>query len=420
MNIIPPGKEGEPLKLPSQVVDELRSWSHSQLKPETLRILRMRKLNEINAYAIVICVREEEPQPKSLAPESLATQNEWIPHRERNEIADGFKMGFVNMCERVRMVQEHNTVSSFQFIKGGDLLKYRRFPHYKEVKHLLKRSDEIREGKHFISHRWFSPTHPDPDGKQLALLRPCLEADSFYWVDFSCIPQKPRTQQEESLFRDSISWLPSLMFNMNFIVLRFEDDGYVDRAWCFFELLAATVLSHQIRFVNDQSAAGEKEQIEINVLQSTLLEGRLPPDLGVTDNVDRDAIEKAAETVTTFFKLRLIDHYMILGQEISGQDFFFGEDPYYLMATCDFSRVMVWSLKKAQEHQMSLVELGHSGDGNFFVRLAEKEAFCHATNPYSFSRRITRDEARQQWLVINKHRPDSASNLFYILSSMIE
>lgn len=147
----------------------------------------------------------------------------------------------------------------------------------------------------------------------------------------------------------------------------------------------------------------------------------MPPGLGITDSADQAAIEEAAETVIAFLKLRLVEHYMGLGQVISGQDFFFGEDPYYLMATCDFSPVMVWAFKKAREHQMTLVELGHDHcNSNFFVKMAEKEMFRHTTNPYSFSRRITRDEARLGWLIINKHRPDSASNLFYILSSMIE
>lgn len=170
---------------------------------------------------------------------SQALQDEWMPHRKRNEIADGFKKEFFNLCERARLVQEHGMVSSFKFIQGSDLIKCRRFPHYNEVKHLLKRFDEIKSAKNFISHRWFCPTHPDPDGRQLALLRPCLEANAFYWIDFTCLPQKSRTQEEEAVFRDSIRWLPSLMFDMSFIVLRFEGDGYVERAWCFFELLAA-------------------------------------------------------------------------------------------------------------------------------------------------------------------------------------
>ena len=92
----------------------------------------------------------------------------------------------------------------------------------------------------------------------------------------------------------------------------------------------------------------------------------------------------------------------------------------YLMATCDFSNVMIWAFKKARKHRMSLVEMGRGGDSNFFTKMAEKEVFRHATNPNSFPRGITRDEARLGWLIINKHNEDSAFNLVYILSSIIK
>merc|ERR1712187_619153 len=87
-----------------------------------------------------------------------------------------------------------------------------------------------------VSHRWESPTFPDPSGTQLAVMKERLAADSkieFVWIDFSCMPQGKRTKNEEKEF-------DSMLPNINLIylasqVLIIMDSSYFSRFWTFFE-----------------------------------------------------------------------------------------------------------------------------------------------------------------------------------------
>jgi len=344
-----------------------------------------------------------------------------LKSEERNQLADIQKEDFVALCEKARLIEEHLLVSSFLFIRGSDLLACSRLPMYSEVKHRLRAYDEIEGSKNLISHRWLSTSHPDPGGKQLRLLSKSIDPAQYYWIDSCCFPQKPRTPSEEKAFRDGISWLPSLFFGMNFLVLRCRDDGYLGRAWCFFELIAATVLGRSISYIVENSGDNHDDEAASRLLTATLLRGSLLPGMGVTDSVDLPAIEDGVKAITMYFKLHFIEHYMGLGQRISEQKLFFGEDPYSLLSICDISQAMAWAFQIMKQHGMRLVDLTQDyWDSNCFSKLAQKEVFRHTTNPYNFSRKIVRNDSVQGWLIMNKHNFDPATNLFYILTSMIQ
>lgn len=351
------------------------------------------------------------------------TEIQWLSHKQRNDIADAYKEKFHSLEEQTRMVEEHPFLPSFNFVKGSDLLSCNSLPLYREVRHKLKSYKDINEAeRYFVSHRWLDKNHPDPDGKHLQMLKSQAKKDAYYWIDFSCLPQEPRTKEESALFSESISRLPSLMFNMNLIVLRCQNDGYLERAWCFVELLSGNILGQQIGYITDETMmATTINNSERDMLEYALLEEKLPSQLSVTNSSDLEVLRDTTKTVATFFKLRLVEHYMTLGQLLSNQKLFFGEDPYYFVAVCDFSKVMVWVFNKAKELGMELVNLTQdSFDHNFFVKMAEKENFRHAINPYSLPKKVTLDESRLGWLIINKHTSDSAYNLFYIITSMIK
>jgi len=174
----------------------------------------------------------------------------------------------------------------------------------------------------------------------MKLLKERIVPEAYYWIDYSCVPQKPRTIGEDTLFRENLKWLPSLLFGMNVIVLRCRDDGYFGRAWCFFETLAANVLGQTISYIaEDARSESDYSSDERRVLEQTLLNMDLPESLDA-DPADLEIIRTIAQNVAFFFKLRVVEHYMELAQDISDQKLFFAEDPYYFMATCDFSEGM--------------------------------------------------------------------------------
>jgi hypothetical protein len=92
---------------------------------------------------------------------------------------------------------------------------------------------------HFISHRWLSPTHPDPGGVQLAQLKQGLPDDALVWCDYSCLPQEPRTPSEDEVFRREIDSVPELIKQSWVVVLGTDTDDYDRRAWCQFEAVLA-------------------------------------------------------------------------------------------------------------------------------------------------------------------------------------
>jgi hypothetical protein len=262
---------------------------------------------------------------------------------------------------------------------------------------------------------------PDPSGRQLELLKHRLSGDAFYWIDFCCLPQKPRTVSDEQAFRQSLGLLPSMMFDTSFMILRLDGDGYFRRAWCFFETLAANVLGKEISYaLESPTMAALVEGEERDAMESALLQGSIPSGLEVTDPLDLAAISDAAETVGTFLRLRSLEHYMALGQTVSSGNLFFGEDPYYFLATCNLSELIRWSFQQARRHGLRLVELSRDySEENFFERLAGIDHFRHTVNPYALPKKVVLDQSRLGWFIINKHAQTSAANLFYILTSMI-
>jgi hypothetical protein len=358
-----------------------------------------------------------------ITPESVPrdSDSQWLPREARYVVADIYKEVFLERIKSANLIQDAPALGSLKMIKGSDLKRFKQLPEYRNIKNLLKSLNSLPQGskKFFISHRWLSPNQPDPNGVQMSLLRENIQPDSYYWIDYSCLPQKPRTTEEETLFRESLKWLPTLFFGIDVIVLRCHDDGYFNRAWCFFELFAAHVLGKKIEYILEKKAL-DNFVAERQVLEKTLLNMDLPDNLGTAEPMYLESIRLNVQNVAFFFKLRVVEHYMILGQEISSGHLFFLEDPYYFMAVCDFSEVMLWMFDKAKTVGMQLNDLSADYIGqNFFMKIAEKEKFQNITGDYALHKKVCLDEARLLWFYDNRFSGDSATNLFYKISSMI-
>src|SRR5262245_3535238 len=72
--------------------------------------------------------------------------------------------------------------------------------------------------------------------------RPLLAAllDRIHvWYDYSCLPQPPRTDEEETLFRDGLEHLVAFQIVGRTAVVLEEAEDYLSRAWCTLEALVA-------------------------------------------------------------------------------------------------------------------------------------------------------------------------------------
>jgi hypothetical protein len=71
----------------------------------------------------------------------------------------------------------------------------------------------------FVSHFWRTHDHPDPDGQYLRLLQAELQPQhwSYIWVDWTCIPQSPRSKAEEAYFLRSLETMSGIIRNCGFV-----------------------------------------------------------------------------------------------------------------------------------------------------------------------------------------------------------
>ena len=98
----------------------------------------------------------------------------------------------------------------------------------------------------FVSHYWRAPDHPDPEAADLSLLRQDLDTLewSYIWVDWTCMPQVPRSGVQQTFFKKGLARIPMLLRDCEFM-WRFPT--FEPRAWILYEV-AAWVLDHRSFF----------------------------------------------------------------------------------------------------------------------------------------------------------------------------
>ena len=91
---------------------------------------------------------------------------------------------------------------------------------------------DYRENMLATSHRWEHPDEPDTKGKQLAALKRYLDDHpeiEYVWFDFPCMPQKPRSPEDEDEFAEMLSNVNVIFLGMRVLVLL--DISYMSRFW---------------------------------------------------------------------------------------------------------------------------------------------------------------------------------------------
>lgn len=93
----------------------------------------------------------------------------------------------------------------------------------------------LRTNCFFASHFWQTKDNPDPDGKHLRLLQNELQPQSwsYIWVDWTCIPQHPRSERENAYFLRSLQTMPAIIRNSGFI---WYYPPFEARLWILFEM----------------------------------------------------------------------------------------------------------------------------------------------------------------------------------------
>jgi hypothetical protein len=143
----------------------------------------------------------------------------------------------------------------------------------------------------FISHRWTSSSHPDPDGKQLDKLK-ALES-CYIIYDYSSFPQDMSRRGAERNLRQVLEAMNTFVDNV--VVL--ADPEYLTRGWCLYEYISAS-LTHR-------SVCDEINAPPLVRLRNLVASDPNPPGLGSTYREARNAksqlLLEAVNTVLPVF-----------------------------------------------------------------------------------------------------------------------
>ncbi|KAH8686470.1 hypothetical protein BGZ61DRAFT_454517 [Ilyonectria robusta] len=94
----------------------------------------------------------------------------------------------------------------------------------------------------FVSHFWQTKDHPDPNGEYLHLLQENLRLQtwSYIWIDWTCIPQYPRSQKEEAYFLRTLQTMSGIIRNSGFVWFY---PPFEARMWILYEVAEYTLTS---------------------------------------------------------------------------------------------------------------------------------------------------------------------------------
>ena len=92
----------------------------------------------------------------------------------------------------------------------------------------------------FVSHRWLQKGNPDPEHVQLRAVQSYLQLNpnfEYVFYDYSALPQHPRNEEEDQIFKDGLLMLNHVIDVSEMLVLCNSD--FHTRAWCIVEQLIA-------------------------------------------------------------------------------------------------------------------------------------------------------------------------------------
>jgi hypothetical protein len=108
----------------------------------------------------------------------------------------------------------------------------------------LEEIAELKPPPLFASHIWETPWHPDPTGRQLSQILG-WQKSGYIWLDYLCLPQGARTEEEDARFKRTLGCLSALQSCMDTKTIQDEYDkrDWERRGWTIVEALIGDVPS---------------------------------------------------------------------------------------------------------------------------------------------------------------------------------
>lgn len=148
----------------------------------------------------------------------------------------------------------------------------------------------------FVSHFWDSHNDPDPGGKYLQRiqLELRLQSWSYVWVDWTCLPQHPRRDTEETYFMRALKTMPAIIRNCGFM---WHYPPFEPRLWILYEVAEYTLsCTDELQAFDDnkQFLDHVKEMCEVGVRATLSKHGY------------RCTIERDKEFITAWLELLVL------------------------------------------------------------------------------------------------------------------
>lgn len=157
----------------------------------------------------------------------------------------------------------------------------------------------------FVSHFWHTHGNPDPGGKYLQLMQKELEAQpwSYIWVDWICMPQEPRSENEEGYFLQALRTMPAIIRNCGFM---WYYPGFEPRMWILYEV-AEYVLTCE----------GAREQLATEDIKDYMGHVEEMREAGVVATLDKHGykckFDRDKEFITSWLELLiLLDRLLVV------------------------------------------------------------------------------------------------------------
>jgi len=92
-----------------------------------------------------------------------------------------------------------------------------------------------RNNSFFVSHFWRTRDDPDPGGEYLRLHQSQLKGQEwqYIWVDWTCMPQSPRSRREQAYFNTCLRTMSGIIRNCGFIYFY---PPFEARLWILYEI----------------------------------------------------------------------------------------------------------------------------------------------------------------------------------------
>jgi hypothetical protein len=278
----------------------------------------------------------------------------------------------------------------------------------------------------FVSHRWETANHPDPQFKQARALvslreltskalaenhcpenvsvrtltrimrkRDCGIGDVALWYDYSCLPQKiqgrQRSCEETQAFHEALSGLVDIVMMAPctlILSLRWREDGYESSGWCFFECMIGRTHGKSITWVVDDSDSPKTnytEQLVADLVKATESDTEAPffsPSLarlkrfkGIVDKIFDSQESKCISKP-------LLDAMAEVGLSVSKHNNMLLVGLFiYALESKDSEEIS--HLRRQIERQMfgcCLREMERSLSSRGYLTCAERNCFCESCN----------------------------------------